>query len=494
MRQALVETSMGWGSRLRHAVLAASALALLAGCAVNPATGKREFSLVSQDQELAIGAEGHEAIVAEYGLYGDAALAARVDSIGQALARRSELPNLQWHFTLLDDAAVNAFALPGGYIYITRGILAHLNSDAQLAGVLGHEIGHVTARHSAQRLTYQQLAGLGLGIASIASETFARYGELAQTGMQLMFLKYGRDDENQADDLGVRYSVAAGYDAREIPSTYTMLKRTGERAGQSLPGFLSTHPDPGDRETRTRALATAAVAGQSGLIINGRSFVQSLDRLSYGTNPRHGFFEGDAFYHPELRFQMRFPAGWAHQNTQSAVLAGTQDQKAVMQLTLAAAGDFTPEGYVAELQRRGSIAGASGGAETIGGYRAWVGILRTVSNQTETRLAAAFVRQAPDRMFQILGRSAAPGDANEGAILASARSIRALTDAGRLAAQPARVSIVSVAEAGTFESIVAAQGAQAIDLDETAILNNAWPDEQVQRRQLVKIVKPGKLQ
>jgi len=483
--------------RMRSAVLtrlafALVAAALLAGCAVNPATGRREFSLVSADRERQIGAEGHQAIIAEYGVYAeDPALTARVDSIGKALAARSELPNLDWHFTLLDDPVVNAFALPGGYIYVTRGILAHLNSDAQLAGVLGHEIGHVTARHSAQRLTYQQLAGVGLGIASIASETFARYGDLAQTGLQLMFLKYGRDDENQADALGIRYATAAGYDPREVPATYTMLKRVGERSGRSLPTFLSTHPDPGDREARTTALARDAATGKTGLIIDGRRFVESLDGVAYGNDPRHGYFDGETFYHPQMKFVIRFPAGWKYQNSQSAVVAALENQ-AAMQLTLAAAGDFTPEGFVLELQRRGSVSRASGRAETIGGYPAWVGALAVPRQNGEARLLAAFIRQTPERMLQLVGQSAAAGDAGETAILASMRSVRPLTDPARIGVQPDRVRVIAAESQASFESIVQAQGAQAIDLQETAILNNAYPDEQVFRRQLVKIVKPGR--
>src|SRR5262249_43193809 len=143
--------------------------------------------------------------------------------VGQALARVSHRPDLEWHFTVLDDPVVNAFAMPGGYVYITRGILAHLNSEAQLAGVLGHEIGHVTARHTAQRLTQQQVAGLGLGLASAVSETFRQYGQMAQTALGVLFLKYSRDDETQADELGVEYATKAGWDPREIPATYAML-------------------------------------------------------------------------------------------------------------------------------------------------------------------------------------------------------------------------------------------------------------------------------
>ena len=293
----------------------------LSSCAMNPATGRREFSLVSADRELQIGREGHAAIVAEYGLYGDSTLAAYVDSVGQSLARVSHMPELKWTFTLLDDPVVNAFAMPGGYIYITRGILAHLNSEAQLAGVLGHEIGHVTARHSAQRLTQQQLAGAGLLLASALSKEFARYGEAAQTALGLMMLKYGRDDENQSDELGVGYAAKAGYDPREIPGTYHMLKRVGESAGQRLPAFLSTHPDPGDRENRTRALATAAVEGKTGLKVAGRPYLQRLDRMVYGRDPRQGYFEGERYYHPQLAFTLAIADVSKYQEPRSSVVS-----------------------------------------------------------------------------------------------------------------------------------------------------------------------------
>ena len=137
------------------------------GCATNPATGKKEFTLVTPAQEAALGRDGYSAAIAEYGLYDDGALAAYVDSVGHKVAAASEEPTLPWRFTVLDDQVVNAFAMPGGYIYVTRGLLAHMQSEAQLAGVLGHEIGHVTARHSAKQITQQQLAGMGLSIASV---------------------------------------------------------------------------------------------------------------------------------------------------------------------------------------------------------------------------------------------------------------------------------------------------------------------------------------
>jgi len=472
-------------------VLAAAALAAaFAGCATNPVTGKREFSLVSPAQELGIGRESHAAVLEQYGLYDDPALQAYVDSIGQALARNSHQPNLEWHFTVLDDPVVNAFAIPGGYIYITRGILAHLGSEAQLAGVLGHEIGHVTARHSAQRITQQQVAGLGLGLASIFSEGFRPYSEAAQTGLGLLFLKYGRDDENQADALGVEYATRTGYDPREVPHTYATLRRVSDRSGQRLPTFLSTHPDPGDREVRTTQLANEAAAGTSGLVIRQVDYTKRLDGVVFGTDPRQGYFVEQRFVHPDLGFAMSFPTGWATQNERSAVLAQAPDKSAIMQLTLADGGQASPEGFVAELQRSGKISGASGARESIGGFDAWVGRLSvTRSDGTTGVLNAGFIRQA-DHLFQILGQSASPGDENASRINGSIRSFRSLADSERKAT-PDRVKVVSVPKNGAFEAIVPTFGPLAIDLDEAAILNNVERDQTVRRGELLKIVTPG---
>src|SRR5580765_7861656 len=211
-----VSTARHWLAMGAAAVLAWAA----AGCAINPATGKKEFTLVTPAQEAALGREGYTAAIAEYGQYDDAAVSAYVDSVGRRVAAASEEPALPWRFTVLDDPVVNAFAMPGGYIYVTRGLLAHMQSEAQLAGVLGHEIGHVTARHSAKQITQQELAGVGLGLVSAVSPTFRRYSSTAEQALGLLMLKYSRDDETQADELGVRYASLSGYDPRDIPGTY----------------------------------------------------------------------------------------------------------------------------------------------------------------------------------------------------------------------------------------------------------------------------------
>jgi predicted Zn-dependent protease len=480
---------------LLFTVALAALTALAVSCAINPATGRREFSLVSADQELQIGKDGFGAIVAEYGAYDDPGMAAYVDSIGQSLARVSPLPTLAWKFTVLDDPVVNAFAMPGGYIYVTRGILAHLSSEAQLAGVLGHEIGHVTARHTAQRITYQQLAGLGLGLASAFSEGFRRYSGAAEQALGLVFLKYGRDDENQADDLGVTYATAAGWDSREVPGTYTTLKRVGERAGQRLPVFLSTHPDPGDREVRTRSLAMKATQGKTGLQVRGRDYLRRLDGMVFGDDPRQGYFEAGRFYHPQMGFEMEMPAGWTTRNTRSAVMAQAPEQRAAMQLSLASApAGTTPEQYVSQLRSGGRIQDAAGRTETVGGWPAWVGRVAVPDAQGTTgTLALAVVRQAPDRLFQFIGQYGANGAADEATILAAVRSLRPLADPRRANPAPARLRVKSATASGAFEAVITKLGPTSVSVDDLAILNGVENDEDVRSGQLLKTVETARL-
>ncbi|MFL5472859.1 MAG: M48 family metalloprotease, partial [Gemmatimonadales bacterium] len=201
-------------ARRRSLLLGAGLTAGLLSCARNPVTGKSELALVSESQEIQMGQEASKQVAQTIGLYNDPKVEAYVAAIGKRMAAASERPNLPWEFHVVDDASVNAFALPGGFIYVTRGLLASINDEAELATVLGHEIGHVTNRHSVQQISKQQLAQLGLGVGSILSSDIARFGQLASAGLSVLFLKYGRDAENQADQAGFRYALNQDYDVR----------------------------------------------------------------------------------------------------------------------------------------------------------------------------------------------------------------------------------------------------------------------------------------
>ncbi len=465
------------------------------GCATNPATGKRQISLVSTSQEAAMGRESDPAVIAEYGLYGDSTVQHYVDSVGQRIASVSHLPTLGWHFRVLDSPVVNAFAIPGGYIYITRGILAYLNSEAQLAGVLGHECGHVTARHSAQQITRSQLAGVGLLAGALFVGALRPYTGLAQEGLGILFLKYSRDNETQADELGVGYATRGGYDPRVIPLTYVMLKRVGERQGAQLPGFLSTHPDPGDREIRTSQLAQAAVAGgRRDLRIDADPYRGHIEGLVYGDDPRAGYFVGNRFYHPDLGFEMIFPDGWKAQNQPSSVVAQSPSQGGQMELTLQTSKDSTatPDQLVRQLLDQKKILDASGRAESFRDYPAWIGQVLAEGQGGRQALIAGFVRIQPGRFLQILGQSRSSGDAASEQVLAAINSVAKLRDPERRNVTSDRVHVLVTDHDGTFSDLVSHMGPQALSLEETAILNNMRATAMIPGGTPIKIVVKGR--
>src|SRR5436309_4408224 len=261
-----------WGAGLT--VLAALGSA---GCAVNPATGARQLMLISESQEIAMGRDYDQQVTASIGLYADTAWQHWTRQFGARLAATSERPNLPWTFHVVDDPVVNAFALPGGFIYVTRGILAHLNSEAELAGVVGHEIGHVTARHSASQMSKQQLAQIGLAVGSIASPEFGRYAGVASAGLGVLFLKFSRDDESQADHLGLRYMRRAAYDPREMPHVFEMLTRVSQaEGGGRVPEWLATHPDPENRRGRIEQEIAALPQDFSGAAVRSEEHTSEL--------------------------------------------------------------------------------------------------------------------------------------------------------------------------------------------------------------------------
>ena len=211
-------------------------------CSTNPATGKQQFNLISEQQELQIGRQNDQQIVAQIGVYNDPELAAYVNDLGQKIARLTERPNLPWTFRIVDDPTVNAFSVPGGFVYVTRGILTYMENEAELAGLLGHEIGHVTARHVVETLSSQALLQLGLGIGVAVAPVLQNFTPLIGAGLSLMYLKFSRDDETQADDLGVRYMTKAGYDPRQLVALMTMLNLVSKTTPGSKFTGMAVHP------------------------------------------------------------------------------------------------------------------------------------------------------------------------------------------------------------------------------------------------------------
>src|SRR5690606_33377105 len=250
-------------------------------------------------------------------LYPNQELQNFINAKGQAMARISHRPNLNYEFRILDSPVVNAFAVPGGYVYFTRGILAHFNNEAEFAGVLGHEIGHITARHSVRAQSRQLLFQVGLIAGVVIEPDLAQFADLGQQAIGLLLLKYSRDHESESDALGVEYSTKISYDAHEMADFFQTLKRLSGEGGETLPTFLSTHPDPADRYDRVHKLATEAQKGinRGSLEVNRNAYLKMIDGIVYGEDPRQGFFEDQMFYHPELKFQFPVPSNWITQNS-----------------------------------------------------------------------------------------------------------------------------------------------------------------------------------
>ncbi|MGD2089104.1 MAG: M48 family metalloprotease [Candidatus Aminicenantes bacterium] len=325
--------------RVTHFILIISMAVFLvqSGCAVNPVTGKKEIMLISESMEINMGKEIDQGLRREYGFYDDPQLTAYVAQIGQEMVPHCHRPHLEYHFAILDTPVENAFAAPGGYIYITRGLMAMLNSEAELATVIGHELGHVNARHSARQMTRSILFTLGIVIASELSEDFRKIAPISMIATQLLFLKYSRSDEYQADALGVEYSIKIGYSAHEMVNFFASLQRLTEaKGGGGIPNFLSTHPLTPRRIERVKELLQteeySGVGSLAQLKVERNGYLNRLKGLVYGKNPRQGYVQGNTFYHPDMRFYFNIPAGWKVNNTPMQVTMGPAGGKAVILL------------------------------------------------------------------------------------------------------------------------------------------------------------------
>jgi predicted Zn-dependent protease len=470
---------------------AAAVVAILIGCATNPATGKKQLMLVSEAQEIAMGKAADQEAVAAYGLYPDPKVQAYVERLGKGLAAKSERPDLPWSFKVVDDPAVNAFALPGGYIYVTRGILTHLGSEAELVAVLGHEIGHVTGRHSANQMSKQQLAMGGLIVGMAVNPELQRFGGLAQQALSLLFMKFGRDDENQADELGLRYMTREAYDPREMLEVFGVLEgvtRAQGGDGGRMPDWLSTHPSPENRSTRIQELIDST--GASGSIVRRREYVRQLDGMVFGENPREGFFQGNAFYHPDLRFQLAFPRGFKTQNQKQAVVGVSEAQDAIIALTLAAGA--SPEGAARQFFSQEGVRAGRAGRDTIGGLPAYTAFFEAATEQGVLRGEVSFVSYE-GKIYRILGYTPAERFARyQDAFAATLHSFGRLTDPRYLDVQPKRIALVSPERQMALPEF-AQTYPSTVELATIGLINGVAANQTFPRGELAKRVVGGRL-
>ncbi len=468
----------------------AAVLFLVQSCARNPVTGNRQVVLMSEEQELAMGKEADPQIIAQYGLYENQGLQQFITQKGKAMAAISHRPNIDYQFRIVDSDVINAFAIPG-YVYFTRGIMAHFNNEAEFAGVLGHEIGHITARHSVSQQTKATLGQIGLIGAMVIRPELAQFGEAASQGLGLLFLKFGRDAERQSDELGVEYSTKIGYDAAEMADFFRTLERKGEASGaQELPNFLSTHPNPGERNTTVARLAAEwkqKVPGAN-LEVGRNSYLQRIEGLIYGEDPKQGYLENNVFYHPELKFQFSTPQNWNYQNTPQQVQLAPKDGKALMFLTLAQ-GSNLQQAASASLQkyklqatesREVSVNGLPAIAVVADQQQQQGGVIRTLS----------YFIQYGGAIYHIIGVSSA-NDFNAYAqyFTNTMQSFRQLTDPSKLNKQPERVRLKTVRQDATLEQALRSFNAPSDRIEELAILNGMGRGDRVTQGMLIKVIE-----
>lgn len=445
-------------------------IVLLAGCATvtNPVTGQREVTVMDERSEIAEGKKAHEEVLQEYGVYANPRVQAYVNELGQRLAKQSHRRNLEWHFTVLDSPEVNAFALPGGYVYVTRGLLAYMESEADLAGVIGHEIGHVSARHGAQRATRQQTAGLGVLAATLLGAVLEAKGvggatDIAGTlsqGVAAGYIaSYSRDQETQADQLGAEYLARNNYDPKNMIDVIRVLKsqeqyaadaaRAEGRAAPAGGGWLASHPS-NDKRLQDIARFAAQYKGKYG--DEGRArFLQAIDGMTFGESREQGVTRGRNFYHEPLGIALTAPPGWRVQNSHEAVLLanGAGDAGLIVQVAPPKAGG-TPEDIVRNLQLE------QGRTErlTLGGFAAihFAGIVRNRQGQAQAVEATVAAGPAKRNFLLLYGARDAPALQRARAQLREAEaSFRALAPADAAAARPWMLKTVPYPRGGFAE-------------------------------------------
>jgi predicted Zn-dependent protease len=480
---------------LVNAVLFAAAVAIVVSCAVNPVTGKKQIMLMSESQEIALGVSYDPQVLATFGEYPDADLQSYVQAKGTEMGKISHRPALEYHVKVVDSPVVNAFAVPGGYIYLTRGIMAQFNNEAELMGVLAHEMGHIAARHSVSQQSKQQLGTLLLIGGMIASEQFAQYAQYAMQGMQLLFLKFSRDDETQADRLGVAYSSQMGYDATKMADFFRVLEKMSMAESQGgVPTWMSTHPDPGDRQVavRTQALQWQDSLKYPSWKVNADSYLNLIDGIIYGEDPRQGYTEGNTFYHPELKFKFSFPTAWKLENTPNQVNMAPADGKALIafllsrQTTLASARDSALAAVGLQLQRSEE--------RTVNGMPALVTLSKLVNQDqstgtTSTNLFLSYFIQYGSIIYTFHGISTEADFPNySGVMESSMKSFAKLTDAAKINVKPQKVYVKKVQQTGTLASAFSSYGVPQDKMSKMALLNNLELTDKVQAGKLIKIV------
>jgi predicted Zn-dependent protease len=467
---------------------------LLANCAVNPVSGNPNFVTMSESQEVSTGRSEDSKVRGQYGVYDDPALQDYVNDIGQRLARSSHRPGLQYHFLVVDSPEINAFALPGGYVYITRGILAYLNSEAELAAVLGHEIGHVTARHSVQQLSAATAANVGASVLQIFVPQVrnAAGDALINTLGGALLSGYGREHELEADRLGAEYLARTGYDPQAMIKVVGVLKnqelfdadvaRAEGREPRAYHGLFASHPD---NDTRLQEVVReAARFTSSGNRISREDFMRRLDRLVFADSPDQGIVRDNKFYHSGLGLTLQFPAGWKIRNSTQNVSAISPDRNALIDLRSAGAAQGSPAEVLRKMLKLG--AGSSVTPQTIGGLPAAATELKIAGKPTQ--VTVVFLGKSA-YAIGLQGSSEAAFRQHRASLEAALQSFHAITPQELAAAKPLRLRVITARAGQTFAELAKVSPLGRFAEAHLRVLNGLYPSGEPVAGQALKIVE-----
>ena len=448
------------------------------GCARNPATGRLQFNLISDAEEDALGAELDAEVRAGVGLYPSKELTDYVAGVGQHVARASERGSVTWTFRVLDDPSVNAFALPGGYVYVARGLLAHLQSEAELAATLGHEIGHVTAMHGATQYSRAQAAARGVGVLRVVDPNMRHIGALAAGGAQLRLLRHSREHELEADTLGLRYLRATGYPDTAIVDVLTLL---ASLPGDKPPAWLSTHPDPDYRVARLNRSGLVASDG-----VPDPEYLARLEGLTVGPDPRDGFLTANRWAHPRAGYAITLPVGWAIARDEGMLVGTSPDEKVIV--VVAVSGHETPQEATRAFFGSGGLLAGDTDPMEVGGFAALTTPFMAADRDATLTGVASFV-QVDEKvvMFVAFGEKQS-WEAHAGDAAAAFASLGRPT-ATEQAVQPTRMHIMTLEQPTTLARMAGTE-----DPDTMAMLlrlNRVDADESLPAGRAVKLLRGG---
>lgn len=471
-----------------YAITALVIAAIFLYCAINPVTGQRELMLISESEEAALGRETDQQVIEQYGLYDDSELLQYISGIGKKMAAQTHRPNLNYSFKVLDSPVINAFAVPGGYVYFTRGILAYFNDEAQLAGVLGHELGHINARHSAAKYSKQILAQVGLNLGSMFSEEIAEWAPVAMLGVQMMFLKFSRDDERQADDLGVRYATQMGYDATGMADFFSVLERKSPEQPGVLPQWFSTHPSPEERVKTVRQKAKELQSARTGTFVHNRNaYFKHIEGLLFGQDPRQGYVQANTFYHPKLSFRFPVPQNWNVINGNRQVQLTSGDQNAYILFGLASENTLTAAQDAFVKQTNGVLLRSE--ATRVNNFSARKSLTKVLAQNDTLQVASMYISK-DNHMFVFHGITRESSFASyKSTFDHSMQNFDRLTDPEKLDVQPQYIRIQAVNRTATLNEILTQWNVSSTQRENIALLNGMYLKDTVNAGDLIKIIR-----